>query len=98
MYAIRSYYESRTIRRFFQRTGQALVQDWMIEMVKRMLRHLPVGMLARMGLATFVAPRTSNWGAASQAMQEYIDEQEHERAEALNLAALAKRPEQDVAA
>jgi heterodisulfide reductase subunit C len=90
--------ESRTIRRFFQRTGQALVQDWMIEMVKRMLRHLPVGMLVRMGLATFVAPRTSNWSAASKAMQEYIDEQEHERAEALNLAALAKRPEQDAAA
>ena len=90
--------ESRTMRRFFQRTGQALVQPWMIEMVKRMLRHLPIGMLARMGLATFVAPRTSNWGAASRAMQEYIDEQEHKRAEALNLAALAKRPEQDVAA
>jgi heterodisulfide reductase subunit C len=90
--------ESRTIRRFFQRTGQALMQDWMVEMTKRMLRHLPIGMLARMGLATFVAPRTSNWGAASKAMQEYIDEQEHKRAEALNLAALAKRPEQDVAA
>ena len=86
------------MRRFFQRTGQALVQDWMIEMVKRMLRHLPIGMLARMGLATFVAPRTSNWGAASKAMQEYIDEQHEKRHEALNLAALAKRTEQDVAA
>ena len=31
-------------------------------------------------------------------MQEYIDEQHEERAEALNLAALARRPEQDVAA
>jgi len=51
-----------------------------------------------MGLATFVAPRTSNWGAASQAMQEYIDEQHEKRHEALNLAALAKRTEQDVAA
>ena len=32
------------------------------------------------------------------AMQEYIDEQESKHEEALNLAALAKRPEQDVAA
>jgi heterodisulfide reductase subunit C len=90
--------ESRTIRRFFARTKQGLFQDWMIEMVKRMLRGLPIGMLTRMGLSTFVAPRTSNWGAASKAMQEYIDEQEHKHEEALNLAALAKRPERDVAA
>ena len=61
-------------------------------------RGLPVGLLTRMGLATFVAPRTSNWSAASKAMQEYIDEQESKHEEALNLAALAKRPEQDVAA
>ncbi len=90
--------ESRTIRRFFARTKQSLTQDWMIEMVKKMLRGLPVGLLTRMGLATFVAPRTSNWAAASKAMQEYIDEQESKHEEALNLAALAKRPEQDVAA
>ena len=51
------------------------MQDWMIEMVKRMLKHLPIGMLTRMGLATFVAPRTSNWSGAAGAIQEYIDEQ-----------------------
>ena len=90
--------EGRTIRGFFSRTGQALVQDWLVEMVKRILRGLPVGMLTKMGLATFVAPRTSGWSGASKAMQEYIDEQHEIRAEALNLASLAKRPEQDIAA
>jgi len=90
--------ESRTIRRFFSRTNQGLMQPWMIEMVKRMLRGLPVGLLTRMGLATLVAPRTSNWSAASAAMQEYIDEQNEKHEQALNLAALAKRPDQDVAA
>jgi len=90
--------ESRTIRRFFSRTKQGLLQPWMIEMVKRMLRGLPVGLLTRMGLATLVAPRTSNWSAASAAMQEYIDEQNEKHEQALNLAALAKRPDQDVAA
>ena len=29
--------ESRTIRRFFARTRQSLTQDWMVEMVKRLL-------------------------------------------------------------
>jgi heterodisulfide reductase subunit C len=89
--------ESRTIRRFFARTGQGLFQDWMIEMVKRLLRGLPIGMLTRMGIATFVAPRTSNWSAASAAMQEYIDEQEREHEQTLNLAALARRPQRDAA-
>jgi len=63
-----------------------------------MLRGLPVGLLTRMGLATFVAPRTSNWGKASAAMQEYIDEQHEHRAEALNLAAMAKPAGRDAAA
>ena len=89
--------ESRTIRRFFSRTGQSLMQDWMVERVKKMLRGLPVGLLTRMGLATFVAPRTRNWSQAKAAMQEYIDEQEAHHAEALNLASLAKRPKQEAA-
>ncbi len=89
--------ESRTIRRFFARTGQALAQPWMVEMVKRMLKGLPVGLLTRMGLATLVAPKTSNWGAASAAIQEYIDEQEEKRDRALNLAELVETARQDAA-
>jgi len=80
--------ESRTIRRFFSRTNQGLMQDWMIEVVKRILRHLPITMLTRMGLATFIAPRTSNWAKASSAIQEYIDEQHEIREKALSLTEL----------
>ena len=90
--------ESRTMRRFFQRTGQALVQPWMVEMVKRMLKGLPVGLLTRMGLATLIAPRTSDWSKASSALQEYIDEQHEERKRALNLAELVETAKHDVAA
>ena len=86
------------MRRFFTRTKQALMQDWMIEMVKRMLRGLPVTMLTRMGLATLVAPRTSNWSSASAAIQEYIDEQHEEQEQALNLAELVETAKSDVAA
>ena len=67
-------------------------------MVKRMLRGLPVGMLTRMGLATLVAPKTSDWSRASAAMQEYIDEQQEKQAQALSLAELVETAKQDVAA
>jgi heterodisulfide reductase subunit C len=90
--------ESRTIRRFFSRTGQGLMQPWMIEMVKRLLRHLPVGLLTRMGIATLVAPRTRDWSRASDAMQEYIDEQHEKQEQALTLAQLVEVAREDAAA
>jgi heterodisulfide reductase subunit C len=90
--------ESRTIRRFFKRTSQGLMQPWMVEMVKRMLKHLPIGMLTRMGLATVVAPRTSNWSNAASAIQEYIDEQHAEQEKALSLPELIDAAQKDAAA
>lgn len=90
--------EGRTVRRFFARTKQKLTQDWVIEMVKGLLRRLPVGLLARMGIATLVAPRTRDWSKAADAMQEYIDEQEEIRAEALSLSELVEVARKDAAA
>jgi heterodisulfide reductase subunit C len=90
--------DGRTLRRFFSRTGQSLTQGWVIEMVKGMVRRLPVGLLARMGLATLVAPKTRGWSKASAAIQEYIDEQEQEHAEALSLEELVEVARKDAAA
>ncbi len=70
----------------------------MVEMAKRLLRGLPIGLLTRMGLATFVAPRTSGWSRASRAMQEYIDEQHAKQEEALTLAQTIEVARQDAAA
>lgn len=78
--------EGRIMQGFFRRTGQPLMQDWLVELVKRMLRHLPVGMLTRMGLATLVAPRTSGWSRARDAIREYADEQHARQRQALGLA------------
>ena len=77
--------DGRTVRRFLQRTGQAIKQDWIIAMVGGMLRHLPVSMLTKMGLATLIAPRTSKWGGASKAIEEYVAEQEQHHRQALGL-------------
>jgi heterodisulfide reductase subunit C len=90
--------ESRTIRRFFSRTKQGLFQDWIVEMTKRLLRHLPLRMLTRMGLATVLAPRTSDWSRASNAIQEYIDEQHEKQEQALSLPQLIDIARDDAAA
>ena len=87
--------EGRVMQRFFKRTGQSLTQDWLIEMVKRMLRHLPVTMLTKLGLATLVAPSTSGWSGARAAIEEYVHEQEHKRRRALNLDALIEAASRD---
>ena len=56
--------EGRIIRNFFKRTGQPLMQDWLVEMAKRLLRHLPVKMLTTMGLAAVtMAARPADDGA-----------------------------------
>jgi heterodisulfide reductase subunit C len=90
--------EGRIMQGFFRRTGQPLMQDWLVELVKRMLRHLPVGMLTRMGLATLVAPRTSGWSRARDAIREYADEQHAKQRRALGLTELVETAGQDAGA
>ena len=87
--------EGRVMQRFFKRTGQDLRQPWLIEMVKRMLRHLPVTMLTKLGLATVVAPSTSDWSRARAAIDEYVHEQEHRRRRALGLDGLIEAAKRD---
>lgn len=77
--------EGRTLRRFLQRTKQPLMQDWIIEMGKRLVAHLPLTLLTKMGLAGLRAPRTRGWKQAGAAIQEYREAQEAEQRKALKL-------------
>ncbi|MDG2205010.1 MAG: 4Fe-4S dicluster domain-containing protein [Alphaproteobacteria bacterium] len=79
--------EGRVIRGFFQRTGQPLFQDWLVELVKRLIRHLPVKLLMTMGLANFVRPRTRDWSRAQAAIEEYVAERDAANRKALGLDA-----------
>ena len=79
--------EGRVIRGFFQRTGQPLIQDWLVELVKRLIRHMPVKLLMTMGLANFVRPRTRDWGRAQAAIEEYVAERDTANRRALGLDA-----------
>jgi heterodisulfide reductase subunit C len=88
--------DGRTVRRFFARTGQALQQPWLIEMVKRMIQNLPVSLLVRLGLANIFTPRTSNWSGARDAMNEYVAEQEKHHRAALGLDELVQMAESEL--
>ncbi|MBV1705668.1 MAG: 4Fe-4S dicluster domain-containing protein [Hyphomicrobiales bacterium] len=86
------------VRNFFKRTGQSLNQPWLVEMVKRMMAHLPVTMLMKLGLSTVVHPRTQNWGAARDAINEYVAEQDAHHRKALGLEGLVEMAKQEAAA
>ena len=77
--------DGRVIRNFFAKTGQPLMQDWLVEMVKRVARRLPVLQGIKMGLAAVFRPRTRNWSKAGAAIDEYVREQEALQRKALRL-------------
>jgi len=77
--------EGRIIRSFFERTGQPLMQNWLVELVKRIVRGLPIQQMMKMGLATIFRPRTKNWSRARDAIAEYVEEQEANHRKALSL-------------
>jgi heterodisulfide reductase subunit C len=89
--------EGLIIRKFFAGTGQPLVQDWLIEMVKRMVKHLPVTWLMHMGLSQLVRPRTGDWSKARDAINEYVHEQEVKQRQALGLDGLVEMAKAEAA-
>lgn len=77
--------EGRIIRNFFARTGQPLLQEWLVEMARRVARRLPVKLALLMGLSALIRPRTRGWGSARDAISEYLSEQEALQRKALGL-------------
>ncbi|MEM7430179.1 MAG: 4Fe-4S dicluster domain-containing protein, partial [Pseudomonadota bacterium] len=88
--------EGRIIRSFFSRTGQELMQDWLVEMVKRLVAKLPVKMLITLGLANVLKPRTRGWGGARDAIKEYVEEKNAEHRKALKLDDLVEMAKSEV--
>jgi heterodisulfide reductase subunit C len=70
--------DTEVLRGFFKRTGQPLLQDWLIEIARRVARRLPVLWGIKMALAQVFRPRTRGWRKARAAIEEYIQEQEAE--------------------
>lgn len=89
--------ESSIIRRFFARTRQPLIQDWMVKMATSLARKLPIKMMLNMGLGVLFKPRTSGWDRASAAIQEYIHETEEMHLKALGIRTNGAAHEYDFA-
>lgn len=70
--------DSRLIRNFFKKSGQPLVQDWLIEMVMRMVKHFPVSFLMHMGMHAVFRPRTKSWGRTGEVLRQYVEEQKQD--------------------
>jgi heterodisulfide reductase subunit C len=66
--------EGSVLMKFFRRTGQPLFQEWLVALVRGLVMRMPVKMLARLGLATLVHPRTSGWWRSRMAIEEYVEE------------------------
>jgi heterodisulfide reductase subunit C len=67
--------DSEVLRNFFVKTGQELKQDWMIEMVKRLIKHLPMKHLIKSGMHVVFAPKTKSWGRTGEVLKAYVKEQ-----------------------
>ena len=83
--------EGRIIRGFFARSGQPLKQEWLIEMAKRLARHVPIRMGILMGIAAVIRPRTKRWKKSREALAAYVDEQNRRHRAALRLDTQPKR-------
>lgn len=70
---------------FLRRTGQSPFQDWLFEIVKKLISGFPIQLLMSMGWATLFHPRTRRWGKARRAIEEYVHEKEAEHRRALGL-------------
>jgi heterodisulfide reductase subunit C len=67
--------DTRLLVSFLRKSGQPLVQEWLVEMVKRMMKHLPVMFLTHMGLHLVFRPRTKSWGRTGEVLRQYVREQ-----------------------
>ena len=67
--------DSKVLKNFLTKTGQPLIQGWLVEMTKRMMKHLPVAHGLRMGMNLVFTPKTKSWGRTGEVLQAYVREQ-----------------------
>ena len=90
--------DGRVIRNFFKTTGQPLMQDWLVEMARRIARRLPFRLGFLMARAALLRPRTRKWGRARDAISQYVGEQHAQQRKALKLDDLIALARQDLPA
>ncbi|MCF6274996.1 MAG: 4Fe-4S dicluster domain-containing protein [Robiginitomaculum sp.] len=77
--------DGEVLKDFLKKSGQPLMQDWIMQMIKNMIKGLPVIQLMKMGWATVFHPKTKDWSRASAAITEYVAEEHAAQKKALGL-------------
>ena len=77
--------DGEVLKDFLKKSGQPLMQDWIVQMVKNMMKGLPVVQLMKMGWATVFHPKTKDWAKARDAINEYVAEEHASQRKALGL-------------
>ncbi|MEC3862795.1 4Fe-4S dicluster domain-containing protein [Mesobacterium sp. TK19101] len=80
--------DSLVMRDFYKRTGDPMAvfrQPFLIEMVKGMIKRMPLFYMMKMGFALVFRPKTKSWGRARAGIEEYVKEVEAEHKRALGL-------------
>lgn len=67
--------ETRLLLRFLRKTRQALIQGWLVEIGRRIVRHLPLRFMMKMGLHVLIKPRTRSWNRTGEVLRAYVAEQ-----------------------
>ncbi|AGA34882.1 CoB--CoM heterodisulfide reductase subunit C [Thioalkalivibrio nitratireducens DSM 14787] len=67
--------DSKVMKNFFKESGQPLVQGWLVEFTKRMIKRLPVAHLVRLGTNVVFTPKTKSWGKTGEVLKAYVREQ-----------------------
>lgn len=79
--------DGRVLRQFFARTGQPLLQNWLVALLRGFVVRLPVRLLMKLGLAAVLRPRTRGWAGARRAIDAHVAERRAADRQALGLAA-----------
>jgi heterodisulfide reductase subunit C len=67
--------DGEVFQNFFKKTNQSPFQGWLIEMGKRMVKHLPISHLFHMGMHSIFKPKTKSWGRTGEVLRKYVEEQ-----------------------
>ncbi|QPC98394.1 4Fe-4S dicluster domain-containing protein [Qipengyuania soli] len=77
--------DGRVLMEFMKKTDQPLLQDWLVDLVKKLVSGLPLKALSKMGWSTLFHPKTSDWSKARDALREHIAEEKAKQHAALGM-------------
>jgi len=77
--------EGSVLMKFMKRTGQPLLQEWLVALVRGLVSRMPVKMLVKLGIAGVLHPRTGGWSGPRAAIEEHLRERKAADRKALGL-------------